>query len=169
MTSLQKQVLATVIRTTHAGQWYRAASSGERVTLASLYYRGLIIRRAWRGVEGQRDAAHEYRTTEAVLAAMRELHAAAASVPFANDPHQGESVKTMKKYTCPHCGNRDPRTIEDNGERSTHPDYTLLCVARVAPGEDAFDGDANPPLTVGPDGKVDCGMQWCPNAERDVG
>lgn len=75
MTPLQKQVLATVIRATHAGQWYRAASSGERVTLASLYYRGLIIRRAWRGVEGQRDAAHEYRAAEPVLAAIIELRA----------------------------------------------------------------------------------------------
>lgn len=77
--------------------------------------------------------------------------------------------RTANRYTCPHCGNRDPQLIEDNGADRRDADYTLLCVARVAPGEDSFHGDANPPLTVGPDGKVDCGMQWCPNAERDVG
>ena len=34
--------------------WVRASYAGERVTLASLYYRGLMERRAWRGVEGER-------------------------------------------------------------------------------------------------------------------
>lgn len=81
MTPLQKQVLATVIRATHAGQWYRAASSGERVTLASLYYKRLLDRRAWRGVEGQRDAAHEYRAAEPVLVTVRELRAPASGSP----------------------------------------------------------------------------------------
>lgn len=65
------------------------------------------------------------------------------------------------KYTCPNCGNR--RELEDNGLSRSDSDYTLLCVARVAPDEDAFGGDANPPLDVGADGKVACGMQWCPN------
>jgi hypothetical protein len=74
-----------------------------------------------------------------------------------------------KKHTCPHCGNRDPEFIEDNGAGTRDADYTLLCVARVAPGEDSFGGDANPPLEVGPDGKVTCGMQWCPNERRDEG
>jgi hypothetical protein len=82
--------------------------------------------------------------------------------------HQG--LKTMtKKHTCPHCGNRNPETIEDNGAGTRDDDYTLLCVARVSIGEDAFDGQANPPLTVGSDGKVDCGMQWSPNEQRNVG
>ena len=42
-------------------RWYRAQGSGERVTLASLYRKGRLTRRAWRGREGEPDAAHEYR------------------------------------------------------------------------------------------------------------
>ena len=70
----------------------------------------------------------------------------------------------MCEEKCPHCGS-GPRFHEDNGLNEGNPDYTLLCVARVNPGEDAFSGEANPPLEVGSDGKVDCGMQWCPNGE----
>ena len=73
MTTLQKQVLARVVLATIADRWYRATSSGERVTLASLHTHRLCIRRAWRGVEGERDAAHEYRATEQVLDMAREL------------------------------------------------------------------------------------------------
>lgn len=61
MTEKQKRVLANVIIATNDGRWYRAANQGERVTLASLYYRGAISRRARRGVEGLPDAAYEYR------------------------------------------------------------------------------------------------------------
>jgi hypothetical protein len=68
-----------------------------------------------------------------------------------------------KNFKCPHCGNRDPLKMEDNGQRVTDADLALLCVARVAPGRDSFDGRANPPLEVGTDGKVVCGMQWTPN------
>lgn len=56
-----KEVLRSVFAATTRGQWYRAASSGERVTLASLYRHGALQRRAWRGNEGEADAAHEYR------------------------------------------------------------------------------------------------------------
>jgi|GEM_PF-2262758 len=77
--------------------------------------------------------------------------------------------RTANRRACPHCGNRDEALIEDNGTDPRDDDYTLLCVARVRPGEDAFDGEANPPLEVGPDGTVACGMQWSPNEWRDVG
>jgi hypothetical protein len=67
----------------------------------------------------------------------------------------------MKPRTkCPHCGNTDERSIEDNGRKSTDSLYTLLCMARVALGEDAFGGGGEP----GEDGKVACGMQWEPNS-----
>lgn len=73
----------------------------------------------------------------------------------------------LAPHKCPHCGNADPKQMEDNGMRPHYLDFTLLCVARVAPGEDAFDGKANPPLEVAPDGTVACGMQWCPNEAAD--
>ena len=60
LTELQKEVFKKVVRATLNNEWYRAARSGERVTLASLHTRGLCRRRAWRGIEGQADAAHEY-------------------------------------------------------------------------------------------------------------
>lgn len=39
------------------------------------------------------------------------------------------------KRACPDCDSRD---VDNNGFKSTHPDFTLLCLA--------------------------CGQQWCPNA-----
>lgn len=73
LTERQRAVLAKVWRT-HAGNlWYRAADAGERVTLASLYYRRLLDRRAWRGVEGERDAAHEYCIAEALRKRAAEI------------------------------------------------------------------------------------------------
>lgn len=43
-----------------AGNWYRAASSGERVTLAALYRYGELQRRVWRKGRCSADNAHEY-------------------------------------------------------------------------------------------------------------
>ena len=63
-TTLQRLMLVRVALTEADGDWYRARSSGERVTLASLHTRGLLLRRAWRGTEGDRSAAHEYRLHE---------------------------------------------------------------------------------------------------------
>jgi hypothetical protein len=70
---------------------------------------------------------------------------------------------TKNLFKCPNCGNRNPAKFEDNGLRLIDPELTLLCVARVAPGADAFQGAANPPLDVGADGKVACAAQWCPH------
>ncbi len=71
--------------------------------------------------------------------------------------------KTTTTHKCPHCGNADPNTIEDNGLSPHSMDYTLLCVARVAPKDCALgiyahhddeDFDA--------DRLVKCGCQWSP-------
>jgi hypothetical protein len=59
-TALERQVLSKVITLTRNGGWFRAESSGQRVTLASLFRKGHLGRRAWRGEEGHPDAAHEY-------------------------------------------------------------------------------------------------------------
>jgi hypothetical protein len=71
-------------------------------------------------------------------------------------------MKTQRPR-CPSCGNRNQALLQDNGASPRSPAYSLLCVARVTPGEDAFGGDASPPLEVGADGNVACGMQWSPN------
>lgn len=60
MTDRQTIVFENVLIATRKGRWYRAAGQGERVTLAFLYRRGDLIRRAHRGKEGAADAAHEY-------------------------------------------------------------------------------------------------------------
>lgn len=60
LTLNQRAVLEKVVRANLLGQRYRAAGSGERVTLASLYRHGLLVRWAWRGQEGEEGAAHEY-------------------------------------------------------------------------------------------------------------
>ena len=72
MTKLQRY-LFTVVSAHHLrGLWYRAASSGERVTLASLYRAGVLKRRAWRGNEGAPDAAYEYRLAPAADQVLRQ-------------------------------------------------------------------------------------------------
>lgn len=73
LSALQRQVLARVAVSTLKQSWYRAASSGERVTLASLYRAGLIERQAHRGTEGEASAAHEYKLTNSVLTELREM------------------------------------------------------------------------------------------------
>ena len=61
LSARQHAVLREVVRTTLNGEWYRATSEGERVTLASLHRRGLLERRAWRGEAGDCNTAYEYR------------------------------------------------------------------------------------------------------------
>lgn len=72
MTKLQRYVLGIVTANHLRGLWYRAASSGQRVTLASLYRAGALKRRAWRGNEGEADAAYEYRLTDVAEQAIRQ-------------------------------------------------------------------------------------------------
>jgi hypothetical protein len=72
VTKLQRYVLGKVSAQHLRGLWYRAATSGERVTLASLYRAGALKRQAWRGQEGEADAAYEYRLTEVADQALRQ-------------------------------------------------------------------------------------------------
>lgn len=76
LTDASRSALAHVAREHRAGGWARARSHGERVSLASLYARGYIIRRAWRGAEGQPDAAYEYRLTPELADAVERKRAA---------------------------------------------------------------------------------------------
>lgn len=52
--------------------WYRAEHPGQRVTLASLFRAGVLRRRAHRGVEGQPDAAYEYKLAHDVIETFRK-------------------------------------------------------------------------------------------------
>lgn len=67
MTGRQQEVARLVILAWRGGSYYRAASSGERVTLASLYRADVLSRRAWRGEDGKADAAYEYRPSDSLL------------------------------------------------------------------------------------------------------
>lgn len=72
MTKLQRYVFGVVSARRLRGLWYRAARSGEHVTLASLYRAGMLKRRAWRGNEGEADAAYEYRLTKETDQVLRQ-------------------------------------------------------------------------------------------------
>ena len=72
MTKLQRYVFGVVAAHHLRDLWYRAAGSGERVTLASLYRAGALKRRAWRGNEGEADAAYEYRLAREADEAVRQ-------------------------------------------------------------------------------------------------
>lgn len=65
ITENQKSSLLRAIEAN--GNWIRALSEGERVTLASLWRKNLLERQAWRVTEGSANAAYEYRATELVL------------------------------------------------------------------------------------------------------
>lgn len=71
LTSTARESLLHVAREHGAGRWARARRHGERPSLAALHARGLVARRAWRGVEGDAGAAYEYRLTQAGLEALR--------------------------------------------------------------------------------------------------
>jgi hypothetical protein len=77
LSQCQRLTLAWVACERTAGRWARARRPGERVTLASLYRLGLLERRAWRGVEGDAGAAHEYNFAAVVLEAFERLKAEA--------------------------------------------------------------------------------------------
>ena len=72
MTKIQRYVFGVVSAHHLRNLWYRAASSGERVTLASLYRAGVLMRRAWRGNEGEADAAYEYRLAKEAEQILRQ-------------------------------------------------------------------------------------------------
>jgi len=66
LSTKQRDTLMSVALVDRRHGWYRAASSGERVTLASLYTRNLLVRRAWRVGKSNADNAYEYRLTDVV-------------------------------------------------------------------------------------------------------
>jgi hypothetical protein len=68
LTELQRAAMRRAVEAARAGGWIIASGSGDRVTLASLFRRGLLMRRARRGVEGEPDAAYEYRPSTMVEA-----------------------------------------------------------------------------------------------------
>lgn len=75
LTPVARETLAHVARATLAGEWARARRHGERPSLAALHARGLIVRRARRGVEGSADAAYEYQLSAGMLEAVRAKRA----------------------------------------------------------------------------------------------
>jgi hypothetical protein len=79
LTPVAKETLLHVARSTFAGEWARARRHGERPSLASLHARGFVIRRAWRGTEGDADAAYEYQLTPELRAAMAARSSSSAA------------------------------------------------------------------------------------------
>lgn len=74
MTLRQREVFAEVFAATRdRTSWFRAKHPGQRVTLASLSRAGVLVRRAWRGIEGEADAAHEYQVSTVALAALKSV------------------------------------------------------------------------------------------------
>lgn len=65
LTDVAYESLRHVLREHSAGRWARARRKGERPSLAALHARGLVVRQAWRGVEGEADAAYEYKLSKA--------------------------------------------------------------------------------------------------------
>jgi hypothetical protein len=72
VTDLQRKVACKVGAATMRNEWYRAESSGERITLASLLRAGVVVRQVWRARTRDTNAAHEYQLAAAVIAALKE-------------------------------------------------------------------------------------------------
>lgn len=73
MTDLQKTTFKAVMLATIGDddRWFRARSSGERVTLASLYRAGALVRRERRAAKSKADVAYEYRVSPETIEAIR--------------------------------------------------------------------------------------------------
>lgn len=80
-----------------------------------------------------------------------------------------KKLSSNRSFCCPHCENRDSAFLQDNGDPPKSFDYTLLCVARVAPEDRSWDHVKPLPEDLDADGKVACGMQWCPNEYHNDG
>lgn len=91
---LQRQLVGRVLTAWRADQsYYRAQSSGERVTLASLYP-AVLARRPWRGKAGQANAAYEYRPSDEFLRALGGADAASVPAPDPAPDAAPEGEKT---------------------------------------------------------------------------
>jgi len=79
LTDLERAALGRAFAATRQQRWYRSSIQDERVTLAALYRKGLLERRAWRGFEGAADAAHEYMVAVAVQQELQRKSVLAAT------------------------------------------------------------------------------------------
>jgi hypothetical protein len=61
---------------------------------------------------------------------------------------------------CPHCGNTDRSAMESNGCDPRDEAYTMLCLAKVADGDESYDEQV---LEQFPEHRGVCGNQWDPN------
>lgn len=86
LTNLDSASLGRVFSATRQQHWYRAQGQGERVTLAALYRKGLLERRAWRGTEGAADAAHEYMVAVVVQEELQRRSVLAATALEQDSP-----------------------------------------------------------------------------------
>lgn len=66
----------------------------------------------------------------------------------------------MTTHLCPHCGNADRTTLQDNGHPPGSHDLTMLCVAPCDPADSTLDPEYLDDL---PPEDVVCGLQWSPN------
>lgn len=72
LTTLQRRQLLRAVAARQNGDhggWIRSQDHGQRVTLASLHYRGFMDRRAW-AKAGTSSPAHEYRITDELFQAL---------------------------------------------------------------------------------------------------
>jgi hypothetical protein len=98
LTQLQRESLLAALAAHRRGEWHRARTSGERVTLASLESKGLLERRAWRGDGVNRNSAFEYRASAALLSAIAPARPAGTDRPNPATP----------EYCCTHRANETP-------------------------------------------------------------
>jgi hypothetical protein len=77
----------------------------------------------------------------------------------------GDTVVVLDTPSCPHCGNTDLTTIEDNGLTKGDAEYTRLCLRRVDAHQSSYDLASLAEQDVDSDGKVACGYQWTQDYE----
>jgi hypothetical protein len=75
LTDVARESMRHVAREHAAGRWARARRSGERASLAALHARGFVVRRAWRGTEGDADAAYEYQLAPGIACELERRRA----------------------------------------------------------------------------------------------
>jgi hypothetical protein len=75
LSPIQRDLLSRIVAAHRRDpeSWYRAETSGERVTLVSLERYGILKRRIWRGANTE-SPAHEYALSDMFALELRQAH-----------------------------------------------------------------------------------------------
>lgn len=105
LSEIQKEVIRKVGAVHRkSGQWFRAEGRGQRVTLASLWRKGVLVRRIHRKGKNSADDAHEYRLSDLACEAWSLPKSCEACGKHIRRDEHGVEDRDCDCTTCTACG-----------------------------------------------------------------